>query len=73
MGVCFHKFKYISCYSLSLDSTYSTYRMGNLNTSHVILYRDMEEIITERQTNLNTSHVILYRNIRSPVKESVHI
>ena len=34
-----NKFKYISCYSLSGQTTIHAYADDDLNTSHVILYR----------------------------------
>ena len=54
------KFKYISCYSLSEQRHSWIFFQRNLNTSHVILYHRIRQLLVHTIRNLNTSHVILY-------------
>ena len=56
----FFKFKYISCYSLSMKKGNFQATKEHLNTSHVILYLMCIYGYKWRKGHLNTSHVILY-------------
>ena len=60
-GILGHIFKYISCYSLSMERGGWQTDNVNLNTSHVILYLSSSCSYPVFFPDLNTSHVILYR------------
>ena len=55
------KFKYISCYYLSLSNIPFSFWHLNSNTSHVIIYRCNVFLFPQNSCNSNTSHVIIYR------------
>ena len=41
---------------------------NNLNTSHVLIYRNVQDAIIWGLNNLNTSHVLIYHN-RIPMSQ----
>ena len=53
-------FKYISCSYLSLNCSVSSYSSSHLNTSHVLIYRNLFIYLVLILCNLNTSHVLIY-------------
>ena len=63
------RFKYISCYSLSLQQNVLFHPRVHSNTSHVILYRWHIKLLSTSNSYSNTSHVILYRldRLRMPI------
>ena len=54
-------FQYISCYSLSVGSSFSNLSISCFNTSHVTLYQSFDRCPCFCCCRFNTSHVTLYR------------
>ena len=60
-GFWVDRFKYISCSYLSHVEIVANSEQQDLNTSHVLIYRNSVFLSLNCPSDLNTSHVLIYR------------
>ena len=61
-GFWVDRFKYISCSYLSHVEIVANSEQQDLNTSHVLIYRNSVFLSLNCPSDLNTSHVLIYQN-----------